>query len=436
MAQADPKNPTVHPKLTSAEAADAPTNGITAMKAERRDDGFLELPRVAATELTYGRFLREFALPRQPFILTGVGDDWKAKSDWTGPGYFLRHGAVCREHEVTVAYGSDDHEATVGDALQQLEDRSSLPPAERTPRGPLYLSAWDYVRGGSGRLQEEIGVPSFFDRAPSWLSAHAVLGCATLDMKWLYVGEAGSRSRTHVDTNLSSAWLWVASGEKEWVCAHGDDCALVAGLRSAPSGASELDELELPDLFDPSLFAARPELASARLYRGTQRAGEVCFNPSRCVHAVRNLTFTISLTHNFIDATNLADAATDCAHSIRAELLPMVAALGAKKVARTLQRSLHVEKKELMRAVRSLPGLLDGEAVEDVIASAAGAEGGEEEADEVRALLRTHLARELEREGLRHSFRAAATELCDALGAARRKDQDQPREVVTEVKEC
>jgi hypothetical protein len=37
----------------------------------------------------------------------------------------------------------------------------------------------------------------------------------------------------------------------------------------------------------------------------------VCFNPSRCVHAVRNLgnpgDVVLSLTHNFVDATNLAD---------------------------------------------------------------------------------------------------------------------------------
>ena len=35
-------------------------------------------------------------------------------------------------------------------------------------------------------------------------------------------------------------------------------------------------------------------LAAARLYHGFQRAGEVCFNPSRCVHAVRNTALTVS----------------------------------------------------------------------------------------------------------------------------------------------
>lgn len=59
---------------------------------------------------------------------------------------------------------------------------------------------------------------------------------------------------------------------------------------------------ELPDLFSPDL-TQWPELAQCRLYRGTQLPGDVCFNPSRCVHATRNLSLTISLTHNFIDGT-------------------------------------------------------------------------------------------------------------------------------------
>ena len=59
----------------------------------------------------------------------------------------------------------------------------------------------------------------------------------------------------------------------------------------------------------PSFFS--PALGGARLYAGVQRRGDVCFNPSGCVHCVRNVRFTVSLTHNYVDASNLADVLTD-----------------------------------------------------------------------------------------------------------------------------
>ena len=131
---------------------------------------------------------------------------------------------------------------------------------------------------------------------------------------------------------------------QEWVCAHGDDHDLVVGDSSGGTSDVQADSgyaaAALPDLFAPDV-GRHPRLREARLYRGTQRAGEVVFNPSRCVHAVRspaispvicprsqrpcvstwqarNVTFTASLTHNFVDVTNLADAVADATRSERA----------------------------------------------------------------------------------------------------------------------
>jgi hypothetical protein len=52
-------------------------------------------------------------------------------------------------------------------------------------------------------------------------------------MKWLYIGEPGTGSGTHIDTNNSSAWLWVARGAKRWRCVHGGDFPLFAGTSKA-----------------------------------------------------------------------------------------------------------------------------------------------------------------------------------------------------------
>ena len=42
-------------------------------------------------------------------------------------------------------------------------------------------------------LRRDFSVPPLFDRSPRWLAENAVLGCAAVDMKWLYLGQVCSR---------------------------------------------------------------------------------------------------------------------------------------------------------------------------------------------------------------------------------------------------
>lgn len=293
------------------------TDGLSHVWRRRKEhaacgEGFLPLPVVDGATLSYVQFLRDFALPQQPCIITNIGTDWPAASKWS-IGYILEHAGVDKDYSVQLAIGLPNAcrevETTVGSALESVTSSDGA---------PVYLSAWDYVRGNSGSLQDDFTVPRFFERAPAWLANHVVLGNAATDMKWLYIGTARSGSATHVDTNLSSAWLWVAQGRKEWVCAHGRDHELLTrGTGVRAFGYKDDDDGDddgsapLPDLFAEDLFDRWPHARQGRLYRGFQEAGEVCFNPSRCVHAVRNLgdpgDVVLSLTHNFVDATNLAD---------------------------------------------------------------------------------------------------------------------------------
>ena len=158
----------------------------------------LELPREHISGLSYERFLREYALPRQPVIIEGVGADWPAASAWCDLGYFLGHSGVDLEHEVTVnegGAGAEELECSVGEALRKLQQQEESSGGGGGSGGggshqpPLYLSAWEYVRGGSEALQADFSVPPLFDRSPTWLAENAVLGNAAVDMKWLYLGQ-------------------------------------------------------------------------------------------------------------------------------------------------------------------------------------------------------------------------------------------------------
>jgi hypothetical protein len=395
--------------------------------------GFLSLPVVDGETLTYERFLREFALPRQPCIIRNLGSQWGANR-WNAT-YFMQHEGVDKDYRVYMAAGppetAREKKTTVGQALTTIE-RTSHDAERSVPNEaacPFYLSAWDYVRGNSTALQNDFSVPRFFERAPTWLSSNVVLGNAHTDMKWIYIGNRGSGSATHIDTNLTSAWLWVAEGEKEWVCAHGDDYELLtAGTGSRAYGYKDDDDegsAPLPDLFAADLFERWPHARRARLFRGTQHAGDVCFNPSRCVHAVRNVgdsgDVVTSLTHNFVDATNLADVLSDATRSIRDELLPMAHSLKPKSVLKTLAKSLKISQESLVQTLLQLPELVSDARLEEVIAcAAAGAEGdtlscGDMCAgpEEVATLLRAELEQRLS--SVRPAFEAAATELRTAL---------------------
>jgi len=345
--------------------------------------------------LTFERYLREFALPGQPFIMTDVGADWQAAC-WSLE-YFLNHPRLAGDQECTVTVGAlagdatapPERETTVAAALEELRARQQH---DRAGGNAMYLAAWDYVRGGSGALERDVTVPSIFDRSPVWLAQHPVLGNAATDMKWLYIGEGGSGSATHVDTNNSSAWLWVASGQKQWICAHAASHDLIA------RHGGRADDDPMPDLFSPTAADRLP--SGVRLFSGVQNAGEVCFNPSRCVHAVRNVQFTISLTHNFIDATNLPAAIADAVSSMRSDLLPLIRSLKPKKVLKTLQRALDVDQPRLLQTLQTLPDLLSDASLDSVVEAAAqpeasalapSPEDSPEEQEAVRALLRRHL---------------------------------------------
>jgi len=371
----------------------------------------MELPRVDASELSYKQFLLEFALPGQPCIMYNCRMKSPAANAWDPQALLLRKD-VDLSHEVSLTVGSlagdaaapPERQSTVGESLQLLADRLASPTQRTGP--PVYLAAWDYVRGGSQALKEDFTVPTFFERSPAWLANHVVLGNAATDMQWLYLGEEGSGSATHVDTNASSAWLWVARGRKRWRCLHARDCEAVQALGECTADG---EGLVLPDLFSDDVLERLP--AGMCVYVGEQHAGEVCFNPSRCVHAVRNDAFTVSLTHNFIDATNLSAAIADAVASMRTELLPMVAELSPKRVLKTLHRSLRVSKAQLSDTLRALPSLLDH--LDDVVDAAVAHELDDVHKQECAEVLHAHLHEGLR--DIREVFRKTSEELVAVL---------------------
>ena len=128
----------------------------------------------------------------------------------------------------------------------------------------------------------------------------------------LFVGLRGSRCSLHIDTFGSHFWMMLFEGEKEWTIfpssatpllqpsfRHSHD-AVFAGDVHATGGDGGG-----PNAPPAAEQPPNPLLRHADRYQGVLRAGECLFVPAGCAHAVRNLSHTLAISANFVDASNL-----------------------------------------------------------------------------------------------------------------------------------
>ena len=189
---------------------------------------------------------------------------------------------------------------------------------------------------------------------------------------------------------------------------HGGDWHLFAGGEAG----------ELPDLFNPDL-ARWPQLARARLYAGEQAAGDICFNPSLCLHAVVNveLPLTISLTHNYVDASNVVDAALDALADLRSDLA-MYRDIGRDEARCMFETDFDASLPVVLSTLATLQRVFEEEELERIIEFAAtdgGRCAGDADVQAVRELLRAHIEQHLLECGMRPQWEAAFADLIGIL---------------------
>ncbi|MFC8225027.1 cupin-like domain-containing protein [Streptomyces sp. NPDC057287] len=205
----------------------------------------------------------------RPAVLRGAGRDW--------PVYTALGEARLREFDDRPVVAQDAQRRAVTVPLREILDELR---AEH-PRG-LYLrdqlvsefepGLWNLVPREVRRLNWLLALPT--EMRPDWV--------------WLMIGGAGSGSPLHVDTMASSAWNLLCSGRKRW--------------SFHPPGRAE--ELRLL----PPGCADAPGACDGESVTLVQEAGDIVVTPSGWAHEVRNLTGTVSVTANFVNASNLAFA--------------------------------------------------------------------------------------------------------------------------------
>lgn len=225
-------------------------------------------------QLTREVFIQEYALPGTPVVLEGAAADWPAMHKWDR-NFFLRHYG---ELEVTVVRTRDKRDrkqmrlAAFMDYMQHVSDAN-----------PYYLASWVFGKACPALLADYCN-PPHFDRWEKQLPVHL-----QPEWQWIFMGPRGSGSPLHVDTLYSSAWNAVITGRKRWLFYHPRQTAYLYQGRV--------------DAFHPD-YEAYPRFSNAEAIECIQYAGDLVYTPSGWWHQVYNEEAGVSITENFINASN------------------------------------------------------------------------------------------------------------------------------------
>jgi len=134
-------------------------------------------------------------------------------------------------------------------------------------------------------------------------SKHPLAQAASKGLRWQFIGEQGTSCTAHSDPYSSHAWMWLASGAKQWRILEAP-LAHPSAMEAAISDFADLNNEGRLDLFDCVSTACA--VGQRRLLHTLLSRDEFLFVPSRCVHAVRNVArLTIAVSHNFVDVACL-----------------------------------------------------------------------------------------------------------------------------------
>ena len=211
-----------------------------------------------------------------------------------------------------------------------VDDDGTVRAASET--GALYLKDLQFCRGLA------FTSPRLFD---DWLGecydarrAAEGSGGAVPDLRFVYLGPAGTLTPLHADVWGTHSWSTNLCGVKRWHFVAPWEAHKLFD-RWGGRNASSFDD-------SPFLY---PALRRARVVEVTQNAHEIMFVPSGWFHIVRNQTAALSVNANWANASNLphlvAHARSECAASPEG---PPLAPLLYTYISFAAERALRVDK--------------------------------------------------------------------------------------------
>lgn len=240
-------------------------------------------------------FQRDFDLPCKPVILTGLLDAWPARRTWTLEQLRARFGDVWFKTD----------EVVEGKKIKmRFADYLAYHSANQDD-DPIYLFDPDFVERAPA-LRADYEPPEYFRE-----DLFSLLGEERRPLyRWWVLGPARSGSCFHLDPYMTSAWNALLQGRKRWLL-YPPGC-VPPGVEQEQDSDGETS-YDAPEPMKYMLNEYRPDRAAAgvRPIECIQEAGEVIFVPSGWWHMVLNVTDTIAVTQNFMNAANFTQVYAD-----------------------------------------------------------------------------------------------------------------------------
>lgn len=220
----------------------------------------------------------------------------------------------------------------------------------------LYLTGWEYdppctdePPQSHSRLSDDV-CSGRIPVMPCLLAAaeHPLAQAAAKGLRWQFIGEQGTSCTAHSDPFSSHAWMWLASGEKQWRILEAPS-AHPSATQAAIADIADVSREGRLDLFDcESMVRA---VGQRRMWHTLLCRNELLFVPSRCVHAVRNVaSLTTAVSHNFVDVACLPAVL----HALQGALLLLVSAEAKGTTRDEAQSILHEHLSGPMYALLSV----------------------------------------------------------------------------------
>nr|XP_039264175.1 2-oxoglutarate and iron-dependent oxygenase JMJD4-like [Styela clava] len=261
------------------------------------------------SQISYDDFFCKYLVSNRPCLFGNfVTRDWKSAVEWTSRKTVNNYTEVLPNFEylkqhfgnakVPVADCNKKYfnsqcktETTFSEFITYWENYITQGYKEKHPC--LYLKDWHFVK--SFKNYKLYNVAEYFHS--DWLNELSDDEIESDDFRFVYMGPKGSWTPFHADVYRSFSWSANICGIKKWLLFPPGDEQYLKNV----NGELPFD-VTAPEMQDMNIY---PNAQKAHCLTIVQKPGELIFVPSGWYHQVHNLDDTISINHNWLNASNI-----------------------------------------------------------------------------------------------------------------------------------
>jgi len=246
------------------------------------------------SNLTFQEFAENYLYPNRPVVLTDTTKGWRALSLWNADFFTRKFG----ERQVVMAKEKKFFKSTVREFIEYSKTFTEVHIGKRVENRPYYLR--NVIVGKSfPELLGDFSVHEFF--MPNWLERwplKQLFPLAESSSSELFVGPPGASVPViHRDRFMTHSWLSQVAGDKAFWAVSPKENAFMYQNPAHP------DHSMVNSMIEPELEKF-PLFSHAKVFGAILRPGETVFIPAGWWHTAECLNLSISLSGNFVNASN------------------------------------------------------------------------------------------------------------------------------------